>query len=106
MKLTLVFAVFSIFFIQPAFSTSSPKACKTDADCVAGYQICKGGKCVWLRYEDEEIFNLGVVEGYNLTVPGPVKKCGTCIVKLSGETICKDDGKPVGNRTCTKTIYE
>lgn len=104
MKLILSIVLFSLF--QSNYSFANSNQCTTDADCLAKYQVCRGGKCVWLRTDDEELFMLGVESAYQDFEAIPGKNCAVCIVKLGGETICKDDGKPIGDRGCVRTIYE
>lgn len=118
MKLSIVLAAFSLFFSIPVFASS--EHCASDKDCLYGYQKCVGGKCVWLKTDDQKLFLLGAQSALeqnsnsncleesdlNVLVNIPERDCYTCIVKLNGSTICKDDGKPVGNRGCINTIYE
>lgn len=93
-----------------ARSGNGANNCKTDEDCIKGYQKCSGGKCVWLKSEDQDIYNLGLIDAAancveNVNQPG-VKDCQVCFFPIDKPGICKDDGQPIGIRGCVHSIYE
>lgn len=106
MKLFLSLVLLSLSQSGLSFADTHGK-CVTDADCLAKYRVCRSGKCLWVKTEDEELFLLGVESAYEemATIP-EAKVCNLCVITLSGGSYCKDDGQPVGSRKCKSTVYE